>query len=151
MTLCEFFQSRSFLPGSITIHNPIEDFLREHERLFRSREARDTSNVLYAFVCEKKIPRVKGESNIVYIGKTSNTLEGRFWGCWTERCWSRANLEFFNYVIEHYGPIRLAYFVIDATQSLDNAERDLLEDYYNQHMEKPPKNSQGYGAWGGVD
>jgi len=150
MTLSQFFQSCSILPGSITSHESQEDFLCEHERLFRSPEARGTSNVLYAFVCEKEIPRVRAESNIIYIGQAANSLEVRYWGCWTERCWSHANLEFFSYVIKHYGPIRLAYLVIGATQSLKEVEDDLLKDYYNLHMENPPKNSQGYGSWGGA-
>jgi hypothetical protein len=149
MTLSQFFQSCSILPGSITSHDSNEDFLGEFQQLLRSPEARDTSNVLYAFVCEKEIPRVMGESNIIYIGRAAKGLENRYWGSWLRRNWSPANLEFINYVIEHYGPVRLAYLVIGATQSLKEVELDLLKDYYELHMELPPKNAQGYGSWSG--
>ena len=149
MTLCEFFRLCSTLPDSIQSHNSNENFLREFKQLFGSQEAKDASSVLYAFFCEKKIPRVKGESNVIYIGKTAKSLEIIYGGCWTERCWSHANLEFLSYVIEHYGPVSLAYLVIDDAQSLKEAELDLLKDYYELHLENPPKNSQGYGAWSG--
>ena len=150
MTLLQFFQSCSILPDSITNHNFNEDFLREFRQLFGSQEAKDASSVLYVFSCKKKIPRVKGESNIIYIGKAANSLEDRYWGCGTEKRWSHANREFFNYVIKHYGPVSLAYLVINEAQSLKEAESDLLKDYYELHMELPPKNAQGYGAWGAL-
>jgi len=149
MTVSQFFQSCSTLPGSIKSHNSNEGFLREFQQLFRSPEASGTSNVLYAFVCEKEIPRVRAESNIIYFGQAANSLEDRYWGIWTESRWSHADREFFNYVIKHYGPVSLAYLVINEAQSLKEAESDLLKDYYELHMELPPKNAQGYGAWGG--
>jgi len=147
MTLSQFFQSCSILSDCITSHNSNEDFLREFKQLFRSPEAKKGNPVLYAFVCEKNIPRVMGESNIIYIGRAAKGLENRYWGGWLRRNWPPANLEFINYVIKHYGPVRLAYLVIGATQSLKKAELDLLKDYYKLYMELPPKNAQGYGGW----
>lgn len=149
MTVSQYFQRCSKLPGSIKSHNSNENFLREFKQLFGSQEAKNTGSVLYAFFCEKKIPRVKGDSNVIYIGKTKQLLEGRYWCSWTEGRWSDAAREFFNYVIKHYGPVRLAYLVINEAQSLKEAESDLLKNYYELHMELPPKNAQGYGAWGG--
>jgi len=149
MTLCEFFRLCSTLPGRIESHNSNKNFLREFQQLFGSQEARDTSSVLYAFFCEKKIPRVKGESNVIYIGKTKQSLRWRYlsyakrWYC------SPYNWVCFSHVIEHYGPVGLAYLVIDDVQSLKEAELDLLKDYYELHLERPPKNARGYGSWGG--
>jgi len=145
MTVSQFFQSCSTLPGSITSYHFNDNFLKEFQRLFRSKEAKNTSRVLYAFVCKGEMPRVKGKSNIIYIGHTMNSLEGRYWGCWTKGVWSRPNLEFCSYVIQNYGPINIAYLVMDTIESLETAEHDLLKDYYKLHMELPPRNSQGYG------
>jgi len=148
MTLCEFFRLCSTLPGTIQSHNSNEDFLCEFQRLFGSQEAKDASSVLYAFFCEKKIPRVKGESNVIYIGKTVQKLRYRYRPHHKYYC-SDYNWAFYSYVIKHYGAVSLAYLVIDDAQSLKEAESDLLRDYYKQHRENPPKNTQGYGSWGG--
>ena len=150
MTLSEFLCKRSILPGNITSHEFNKDFLREFKQLLSSSEAKKDDKVLYAFVCEKKIPRVKGESNIICIGKAEKGLEYRYWGSWTKRSWTDANRKFFNYVIKRYGPVSLVYLAqkdFIVSQPLKEAESDLLKDYYELHMELPPKNAQGYGAW----
>ena len=73
ITLSQFFRSCSFLPNSIKSHT-----LQQFRQVFSSQEAKDAKNVVYVFVCEKKIPRVKSENNIVYIGQTRQTLYGRY-------------------------------------------------------------------------
>jgi hypothetical protein len=149
MTLSQFFQSCSTLPGSIKSYESKEDYLREFKQLFDSQEARNISNVLYAFVCKEKIPRVKEASNIIYIGRTVQKLRDRYQPYHKDYC-SDYNWAFYSYVIKHYGAVSLAYLIIDTRQSLKEAESDLLRDYYNLHRESPPKNSQGYGSWGGA-
>jgi len=149
MTLSQFFQSCSILPGSIKSHKSKEDYLCEFKQLFNSQEARNTSNVLYAFVCEKEIPRVMGKSNIIYIGQTVKTLRDRYQSYHRYYC-SDYNWAFYSDVIKRYGAVSLAYLIIDTPQSLKEAESDLLRNYYNLHRESPPKNSQGYGSWGGA-
>jgi hypothetical protein len=126
-----------------------EVYLLEFKRLFNSQEAKEASSVLYVFSCKKKIPRVKGESNIIYIGKTRLSLQWRYGSYWKVRYWSHPNLEFVSHVIKHYGPVSLAYLVMDTPEALKETESDLLKDYYELHMELPPKNAQGYGSWGG--
>ena len=141
MTLSQFFRSCSVLPDVIETYKSIEDYKREFQQLFSSQQAK-VSKVIYAFICEKKIPRVKGESNIIYIGQTKQSLQERYWPhpvCYYIEL----------PVIECYGPVSLAYLVIDDAQSLKEAELDLLKDYYELHLENPPKNAQGYGSWGG--
>lgn len=146
MTLLEFFDSCSFLPDSM--ESPIQNvYLLQFRDLFNSEHAINASNVLYVLFCKKKIPRVKGESNIIYIGKTKRSLQLRYGPYWNVNNWSLPNLEFVSYVIEHYGPIRVAYLVLGPKEDLNENEGDLLKDYYKQHMELPPKNAGGYGSW----
>lgn len=142
LTLSQFFQSCSVLPGSIQSHKSNKDYVREFRQLFDSQEARNVSNVLYAFICEKKIPRVKSESNVIYIGKTKQNLSRRYLSFAQKFC-SRDNWHFYRHIIEHYGPVRIACLTIDTAQSLKQAETELLNDYYESHKEYPPKNSQG--------
>ena len=148
ITLSKFLHSCTTLPNIIESYESQENFRNEFIQLFNSPEARSTSNVLYAFVCQKEIPRVRGNSNIIYIGQTKQILQFRYQPHHRYYC-SEYNWEFFSYVIKHYGAVSLAYLTFDTTQSPKKAEKDLLMDYYKQHKENPPKNTQGYGSWGG--
>jgi hypothetical protein len=143
MTLSQFFQSCFTLPDVIRTYESEEAYRKEFVQMFTSQQARKVSKVVYAFVCEKNIPRVMGESNIIYIGRTNQCLGERYWP-----------FPVYYYielpVIERYGPVSFAYLVMDTTEALKEAERDLLKDYYELHMELPPKNAQGYGAWGAL-
>ncbi len=148
ITLSQFLHSCTTLPNIIRSCESKERYLQEFKQLFNSPEARNTSNVLYAFVSKKEIPRVRGKSNIIYIGRTVQKLRYRYQPHHKYYC-SDYNWAFYSYVIKHYGAVGLAYLTIDTTQSLKEAESDLLRDYYKQHRENPPKNTQGYGSWGG--
>ncbi len=139
--LSQFINSSSTLPGSIQSHGSKKDYKREFRQVFGSQEAKNASNVLYVFVCEKEIPRVKSKSNVIYIGKTKQNLSRRYLK-YTETFCSPYNWAFYSHVIEHYGPVRIAYLSIDTTKSLKEAETKLLEGYYKLHKEYPPKNSQ---------
>ena len=136
--LSQFFQSCFVLPGRLQNHKCQESFLNEFKQIFDSQQAKNASNVLYVFVCEKKIPRVKSKSSVVYIGKTEQNLRSR-WLKYGERLCSDYNWPFFSYVIAHYGKIKIAFLPV---QSLKQGETDLLKDYYKKHKEMPPKNSQ---------
>lgn len=142
ITLSQFINSSSTLPGSIQSHRSKDDYLREFRQVFGSQEAKNASNVLYAFVCEKKIPRVKSKSNVIYIGKTKQNLRTRYLRYAKTFC-SPYNWDFFRYVIAHYGAVRIAYLSIETSKSLKEGETELLNDYYKLHREYPPKNSQG--------
>jgi hypothetical protein len=141
ITLSQFINSSSILPGSIQSHSKVEDFLREFRQVFGSQEAKNASNVLYAFVCEKKIPRVKSESNVIYIGKTKQNLSSRYLK-YAETFRSNENWDFYSHIIAYYGPIRIAYLSIETSKSIEEGETELLKDYFKLHREYPPKNSQ---------
>ena len=138
LTLSQFFHSCSTLPGTLQSYESVEDFTRQFQQLFSSQEAKEASNVLYAFVCEKKIPRIKSESNILYIGKTEQRLCDRYLGYVKYFCLP-CNVAFYRYVIARYGPIKILYF---HTESPQQAETELLSDYFELHKELPPKNFQ---------
>jgi len=140
ITLQEFFQKCEYLPGRLQNHQSKEGFINEFREVFGSKEAKNAWNVVYAFVCEKKIPRVKGKSNVVYIGKTEWELRHRYLP-YADKFISLFNWPFFSYVIEHYGVIRIAYLLLDK-KDIKQAETDLLKDYYKQHKEPPPHNAQ---------
>ena len=141
ITLQEFFQKCKYLPGRLQNHQSKEGFINEFKEVLGSKEAKDAFSVLYIFVCEEKIPRVKGKSNIIYIGKTDLTLRRR-WLRYAKAFTSDFNHPFFSYVVAHYGAIKIAYLHFDTKQKLKQAETDLLKDYYKQYKEFPPHNAQ---------
>jgi hypothetical protein len=141
ITLQEFFQKCKVLPGRLQNHESKEGFIDEFKQVFNSQEAKDAFSVLYIFVCEEKIPRVKGKSSVVYIGKTEQTLKQR-WLRYAKAFTSDFNSPFFSYVVAHYGEIRIVYLHFETKQKLKQAETDLLQDYYELYKEFPPHNAQ---------
>ncbi len=142
ITLSQFMKSASTLPGTIQGHRSNDEFLCQFKELFRCQDAKDASNVLYAFLCEKKIPRVKSKSNVLYVGCTKETLSSRYLSA-AKTMSSGENWDFYSYIIEHYGPIRIMYrSIVDIGTSLKEGEAELLKDYFKLHREYPPKNFQ---------
>ena len=141
LTLSQLINSPLRLPDSIQNYDCVDGFRDELKLIFGSQGAKKASNVVYAFICEKKIPRVKSESNIIYIGKTKQSLSSRYLK-YVETFCSDYNWAFYRYIFEHYGPVEIAYLPIDTSEDLKEAETKLLEDYYKLHREYPPKNSQ---------
>jgi len=136
LTLSQFFRSCSVLPNSIKNHT-----LQQFKQVFSSQEAKNAFNVLYAFVCEYEIPRVKSESNIIYIGQTKQSLTNRYMMYANAFC-SGENSSLYKYIIEHYGAISIYYLQFETKESLKQAETELLNDYYKLYKEYPPKNFQ---------
>lgn len=136
LTLSQFFVCCSVLPDNIKSHT-----LQQFKQVFSSQEAKNTSNVLYAFVCEKKIPRVKSESTVIYIGQTRQTLHNRYMMYANAFC-SGENSSLYKYIVAHYGGIKIDYLPFDTAQSLKQAETELLNDYFKLYKEYPPKNFQ---------
>ena len=141
ITLSKFFRSCATLPNSIQSHKSKKNCLHEFRQVFGSQEAKDAKNVLYVFICKKKIPRVKSKSNIIYIGQTVQTLYKRYIP-FAEAFCSGKNSPLYRYIISHYGGIKIAYLSFDTTKSLKQAETELLKDYYKWHKEYPPRNFQ---------
>jgi len=141
ITLSQFFRSCSFLPNSIKSHTSKTDYLQQFRQVFSSQEAKDASNVVYAFVCEKKIPRVKSKSAVIYIGQTKQSLSSRYMK-YAVTFRSGENWPLYRYIIAHYGGIKIAYLPPDIVQFPKQAETELLNDYYKLHKEYPPRNFQ---------
>lgn len=99
--------------------------------------AESISNIVYFWRSEKPIPRVIGDSNILYIGQTSRSLNGRYG--------SKKDFEievayfnrFYSYIIKEYGAV---FLEIKAVDNPKFAEWEQLSEYYLKHLEYPPLN-----------
>ena len=133
------------LPNQIDIkENNMKLTAKDFDEVFHTVEARNAKNVIYIWRCERKIPRLKGKSNIVYIGQTSKSLFSRH-GSANTKANSKANKQKYNDIVEQYGPIRISYIELDAFGTTDDttlltAEGQCLWWYFRNHSEYPPIN-----------
>lgn len=129
------------LPGEIS---DMARFEEQWKNIMGGAEAKKSKGVVYVWTAATPIPRLKGSSNIIYIGKTVNSIHARHfqWGK-LEATGSR-NKPRYNHILEHFGPIRIhvASFK-DIADELKPAEQRLLQMYFDQHLEYPPLNRMG--------
>lgn len=127
------------LPGHISATTTGE-FEKQFISMLDAEEAKNKQGIVYLWLTEKPIPRVRGKSRILYIGKTINTLRIR------QRRYAKTETSGGNWIrlphiIEHYGPVT---FWIASYNSFGNspkdAEKSLLTKYFETHLEIPPFN-----------
>lgn len=110
-------------------------------RVYGDDAASREKNIIYVLRAEKPIPRLKGESDVVYIGQTKGTFRQRYLPSAKLHTTSKANRLKFGHIVEHYGPIRIAVASYTAYgDSLLKAEGQLLWWYFQNHCEYPPVN-----------
>ena len=54
LTLSQFLRSCLTLPGNIQSRKSKKEYRREFRQVFGSQEAKNASNVVYAFLCKKR-------------------------------------------------------------------------------------------------
>lgn len=99
-------------------------------------ETKGTNGVVYIFRSENVIPRLKGHSNVLYIGETKYDV------------WNRYNVEsdvnnywhVYQHIVQNYGQL-----FIDVYKSSDHkaTEKRFLFQYFQEHKELPPINRKG--------
>ncbi len=110
-------------------------------RVYDSEHAKKAKNIVYLFRSEKNVSRLKGESNIIYIGQTKYSFNKRYHPHAKLHATSEANFLKFSHIIENYGPISIS--VCDFStfgESILQAEGQLLWWYFQNHCEYPPVN-----------
>lgn len=111
------------------------------KRVYGDKAASEEMNILYIYRAENPIPRLKGESDIVYIGQTKGTLKQRYFAHCGKLANSRANRLKFEHILSEYGPIRITVAPFGQFgSSLEKAEGQLLWWYFQNHCEYPPVN-----------
>ncbi len=83
-----------------------EEFREQFNCILQQEECREITGMVYFWMVEKPIPRILGESRILYIGQTSQSLNQRYSG-------SNFKTEIYNFetlykhAIKKYGAIRI--------------------------------------------
>lgn len=129
-------KSINYLPNVIELSENLED---EFLKVFGSEEAKKAKSVVYFFLSEKPVPRINGESNILYIGRTSLSLHKRYHR-YSGKLTSGRNGIFYKHILENFGKISFGY-VFSDNPKIDESE--YFKKYINQHLEYPPKSKVG--------
>lgn len=110
-------------------------------RVYGSDAAGKAKNVIYLLRCEREVSRLKGESNILYIGQTERSFRARYASFARLHSTSVANKLKFTHIIDNYGPISVSFSDFSAFgDTLLQAEGQLLWWYFQNHCEYPPIN-----------
>jgi len=124
------------LPGQIN-----ELSTSAFEKVYGAEAASQAKNIIYFFLSSKPVPRLNGESKILYIGQTKNSFKSRYFRYANLHATSKANALKFSMIIQNYGPIEIAF--CDYKKFGDNllaAEGQFLWWYFQNHGEYPPIN-----------
>jgi len=95
------------------------------------------TNIVYFWRVEKPITRVLGESNVLYIGQTSRSFNKRYSGSKDFATEVRFFTSFYQHVMKIYGSISIEIIQSDNPKT---AECEALNEYYRNHLERPPLN-----------
>ena len=111
------------------------------KRVYGDVAAATEKNILYILRTVEPIPRLKGKSDIVYIGQTKCTLKERYLKYSGRLATTDANRLKFEHILSQYGPIRIAFEPYGQFgDSLLKAEGQLLWWYFQNNCEYPPVN-----------
>lgn len=115
-----------------------EAFIRQFREMFSQPDARSATKVVYIWVTQNALPRLRDSSNIIYIGKTEKSLFGRH-ARYAEIEGSSLNWERYNHIIKSFGPIIVLYApCIDPVKT----EKQFLDKFFEAHLELPPINNK---------
>lgn len=121
----------------ITEKENVKEFETQLKRILESNST--DKGIIYIWKTESNIPRVCGESDILYIGKTTQSLRERYIKGKSLNIENEYFENVYKYVIEKYGAISIDVEKVDNTE-LAQKEYDKLSEYYEKHKELPPLN-----------
>jgi hypothetical protein len=113
-----------------------KSFVDQFKKVFSCQKAKEAKGVVYVWVTTAAVPRLRGKSNILYIGKTMHSLFDRYHR-WAETEGNKYNWHRYRHIIGEYGPIKV-FFSSDVDAKM--RESELLARYYDDHCEYPPVN-----------
>ncbi len=115
--------------------------IEKFKGVYGSAEAGNSKNVIYFLLSEKPIPRLVGESRIIYIGLTKNSFKTRRYKDSKLHATSKANNLKYSAIIKNYGAISVKVCeYAKYGQTLEQAEGQFLWWYFQTHCEYPPVN-----------
>ncbi len=121
-----------------------ELFSEDFDVVTSSVQAKEAKKVIYIWRTKAPIPRLKGESDIIYIGQTKRSIFARH-GNSKIKASSKANTQKYNDIVDLYGALTISFIKFDDFDpenktNLLKAEGQFLWWYFQNHSEYPPIN-----------
>jgi len=123
------------LDGEINASTP-ERFTEQFKELLNTKIGREHRSIVYRWRTQNPIQRTCGESSIIYIGMTINSMFDRHHK-YAKIESSGNNWKRYEYIIQNYGPIT---FECTKCDNPKETEKRLLMEYFANHFEFPPVN-----------
>jgi hypothetical protein len=137
-----FLKNFNKLPHSITPCESKEEFQIQYQQSLGSNESTNAFNIIYVWTTTEKIQRLRGESNIFYIGKTSQSFYQRHFG-YSKVESEKWNWERYKHILNNFGDISFFYKSLDLDKKkLEEIEKSLIWSYFEKHLEYPPFNAR---------
>ena len=114
-----------------------EEFEAQLEQFLKLPECASTKGIIYFLRVEKPIPRKVGDSDILYIGKSINSLNDRYMKSGAFNIEMGYFEKYYKKAIEKYGGM---YFEVKKSDNPKSSEDEQLEIFRNKHGELPPIN-----------
>ena len=133
---CEFVISKETISTTITATN-VDAFKNQLKELLNN--AKNPEGIVYVWRTRNKIPRLKDESSIIYIGKANGSLYSRYISDVSKEAkeyWVR-----YSHIINTYGEISIDVY---KTENPEITENSFIYQYHQNFMELPPINLQSY-------
>jgi len=115
----------------------LEEFSCQFNEFLDSELSRNEKGIIYIWKTDKPIKRVKGQSPIIYIGKTVNTFRNRYKNSKSINIEKKYFEKYYKYLIEVYGAISIE---IIKCNNPGRQEWEYLMAYNCDHKEYPPLN-----------
>jgi|TARA_B100000315_G_C14305892_1_gene464003 hypothetical protein len=123
------------LDGEINASTP-EQFIEQYRGLLSTKIGRELRSIVYKWCTQNPVPRMRGESPIIYIGMTINSIFDRHHK-YAKIESSGDNWKRSEHIIKNYGPITVECAKCDNPKE---TEKKLLQKYFDNHFEFPPVN-----------
>lgn len=114
----------------------IKDFENQF-RTFLATDSAQIESVVYFFRVGEAIKRVKGASDIVYIGQTSKSFNQRYKSNKNIEIEKDCFEDFYKFAIQQYQGMRIE---IQGSKHPERDEAIAFKNYFNSHLEYPPLN-----------
>lgn len=130
---CQFVKDKFIGNLPISSDNK-EEFINQYRKCLE--QTKGINGVAYVYRSEKDVSRLKGSSNILYIGETKYDVWSRYDVAKdTDNFW-----HVYEHVVSNYGAIFIDVYL---TNNHKQTEKTFLHKYFQQHKELPPMNRKG--------
>jgi len=115
------------------------ELIEQWDELFHQPAASSHTSIVYVWATDRPIPRLRGHSNIIYIGKTVRSIRARYRRGDILKELPDWSVKRYTHIISSFGPIS---FILAHCENPKDMEKQFIGAYYREHLESPPFNRQ---------